>query len=55
MKEYKPFAIIDKRIEFSYFVKDKLGYVFGINIDNKKQYELHITKKGNKAKIFRIA
>jgi len=49
-----PFVIIDKRIDFHWLTKDKWGYVFGIVIDKKREYQLCISPKGNKVKVFKV-
>jgi len=47
---FKPFATVDNRIDFHYLTKWR-GFVFGIVIDNKVEYELRITPSGRKMEI----
>jgi hypothetical protein len=44
---FKPFATVDNRIDFHYLARAN-GYVFGVVIDNKVEYELRITPSGRK-------
>ena len=51
---FKPFATLDGRIDFHYLTKDKkFGYTVGVVIDKKKEWEIYISPKGNKVKVFK--
>ena len=47
---FRPFATVDNRIDFHYLARAN-GYVFGVVIDNKIEYEFRITPSGKKMEI----